>query len=102
MVPAFLPRGWVRNACVARAQLLKDARFDFGWDVFYLDYAVQAPISAVISPSAMAQYYRVFNFLWRLKRVEYGLSSVWKQHSIAEHSLRVRYPAVGAYADWAH
>jgi gamma-tubulin complex component 3 len=50
-----------------------------GWDVFTLDYHVDAPINTVFSPVAMLQYLQIFNFLWRLKRVEYTLSASWKK-----------------------
>lgn len=50
-----------------------------GWDVFTLDYHVDAPINTVFSPAAMLQYLQIFNFLWRLKRVEYTLSASWKK-----------------------
>jgi gamma-tubulin complex component 3 len=46
--------------------------------VFTLDYHVDVPINTVFSPNAMLQYLQIFNFLWRLKRVEYTLSASWK------------------------
>ncbi|KAI8333505.1 Spc98 family-domain-containing protein [Choanephora cucurbitarum] len=60
-------------------RLLEIQKDDLGWDVFSLDYHVDAPISTVFSPQAMHQYLQIFNFLWRLKRVEYTLSSSWRQ-----------------------
>ncbi|KAI9273637.1 gamma-tubulin complex component protein [Sporodiniella umbellata] len=60
-------------------RLLEIQKDDLGWDVFTLDYHVDAPINTVINPSAMAHYLQMFSFLWRLKRVEYTLSSSWKQ-----------------------
>ena len=41
-----------------------------GWDVFSLEYVVDDPLSTVFTEQAMGKYLRVFNFLWRLKRVE--------------------------------
>ncbi|KAI8367323.1 Spc98 family-domain-containing protein [Blakeslea trispora] len=60
-------------------RLLEIQKDDLGWDVFSLDYHVDAPINTVFSPTAMHQYLQIFNFLWRLKRVEYTLSSAWRQ-----------------------
>ncbi|KAG1151790.1 hypothetical protein G6F37_003138 [Rhizopus arrhizus] len=60
-------------------RLLEIQKNDLGWDVFTLDYHVDAPINTVINPSAMVRYLQVFNFLWRLKRVEYTLSASWRQ-----------------------
>ncbi|CAO3613996.1 unnamed protein product [Mucor hiemalis] len=59
-------------------RLLEIQKDDLGWDVFTLDYHVDTPINTVFNPSAMIQYLQIFNFLWRLKRVEYTLSASWK------------------------
>ncbi|ORX55582.1 hypothetical protein DM01DRAFT_1334976 [Hesseltinella vesiculosa] len=69
--PAMLNRLDVR--------LLEISPQDLGWDVFTLDYHVDSPINTVLSPPAMNQYLRVFNFLWRLKRVEYTLTATWRR-----------------------
>ena len=53
---------------------------DTGWDVFSLDYKVESPLSTILTPRAMAQYQQLFTFLWRLKRVEYGLTALWRRH----------------------
>ena len=60
-------------------RLLEIQKDDIGWDVFSLEYHVDAPINTVFSPAAMHQYLQAFNFLWRLKRVEYTLASAWRQ-----------------------
>lgn len=60
-------------------RLLEIQNDDLGWDVFTLDYHVDAPINTVFSSTAMHQYLQIFNFLWRLKRVEYTLSASWKK-----------------------
>jgi len=59
-------------------RLLEVSPGDTGWDVFSLHYHVDGPIRTVFSPEAMISYLRVFNFLWRAKRMEYILSSIWK------------------------
>lgn len=59
-------------------RLLEIQKDDLGWDVFTLDYHVDAPINTVFSPNVMLQYLQIFNFLWRLKRVEHTLSASWK------------------------
>ncbi|KAI7906548.1 Spc98 family-domain-containing protein [Cokeromyces recurvatus] len=60
-------------------RLLEIQKDDLGWDVFSLDYHVDAPINTIFSSTAMHQYLQIFNFLWRLRRVEYTLSSAWRQ-----------------------
>ncbi|XP_073206141.1 gamma-tubulin complex component 3 isoform X3 [Lepidochelys kempii] len=53
---------------------------DTGWDVFSLDYHVDGPIATVFTRECMSHYLRVFNFLWRAKRMEYILTDIWKGH----------------------
>lgn len=59
-------------------RLLELSPGDTGWDVFSLDYHVDGPISTVFTPQCKILYLRVFNFLWRAKRMEYILTQVWK------------------------
>ncbi|RUP51935.1 gamma-tubulin complex component protein, partial [Jimgerdemannia flammicorona] len=60
-------------------RLLEVSPGDLGWDVFTLDYHVDSPINTVFTPQAMHQYLKLFNFLWRLKRVEHTLSAAWRR-----------------------
>lgn len=48
---------------------------DIGWDVFTLDYKVDPPLNTIFTPQAMEKYLRIFKFLWRIKRVQFSLSS---------------------------
>ncbi|XP_038049883.1 gamma-tubulin complex component 3 homolog [Patiria miniata] len=59
-------------------RLLELSPGDTGWDVFSLDYHVDGPISTVFTPQCKILYLRVFNFLWRAKRMEYVLAQVWR------------------------
>ncbi|KAL8779875.1 MAG: hypothetical protein Q9194_001196 [Teloschistes cf. exilis] len=61
------------------ARLLELAHGDIGWDVFTLEYRIDAPVDVVITSWASTQYLRVFNFLWRIKRVEFALGSTWRR-----------------------
>lgn len=51
---------------------------DRGWDVFSLEYDAGVPLNTVFTESVMAMYLKIFNFLWKLRRVEHALISVWK------------------------
>ncbi|XP_058473292.1 gamma-tubulin complex component 3 isoform X2 [Solea solea] len=74
------------NAQFDNAEILKrlDVRLlevspgDTGWDVFSLDYHVDGPIATLFTRECMGHYLRVFNFLWRAKRIEYTLTDIWK------------------------
>eukprot|EP00795_Rhopilema_esculentum_P016861 gene16861-8336_t len=61
---------------------------DCGWDVFSLDYHVDGPISTVFTPDCMLFYLRIFNFLWRAKRIEYCLTEIWKNQMTCNKLLR--------------
>ncbi|KAI1314677.1 Gamma-tubulin complex component 3 [Mortierella claussenii] len=71
-------------------RLLEISPEDSGWDVFSLYYLVDAdsPISTILTPVAMHQYLKMFNFLWRLKRVEYALSSAWRRQTTSARAIR--------------
>jgi hypothetical protein len=63
------------------ASTLQKSQGESGWDVFSLAYRVELPISVVLHDKAMKLgYYRMFHFLWRLKRVDHLLSRVWQAH----------------------
>jgi gamma-tubulin complex component 3 len=51
-----------------------------GWEVFVLDYHVHAPVSAVVHRKALETYGRIFQLLFRVKRVEWALGTSWKEH----------------------
>lgn len=61
------------------ARLTEMEKGDTGWDVFTLEYKVDAPVDVIITPWANRQYLKIFNLLWRVKRVEFGLSSTWRR-----------------------
>ncbi|KAG0213595.1 Gamma-tubulin complex component 3 [Mortierella sp. GBA30] len=69
-------------------RLLEISPGDSGWDVFSLDYHVDSPINTILTPAAMHQYLKMFNFLWRLKRVEYALSSAWRRQTTSARAIR--------------
>lgn len=62
---------------------------DTGWDVFSLNYHVSSPVNVVISPTAAKRYLKIFNLLFKVKRMEYTLSSSWKRHLTANHTGKV-------------
>ncbi|KAL8947355.1 MAG: hypothetical protein Q9222_006359, partial [Ikaeria aurantiellina] len=61
------------------ARLLELSHGEIGWDVFTLEYKIDAPVDVVITAWASKQYLMVFNFLWRIKRVEFALGSTWRR-----------------------
>eukprot|EP00731_Ephydatia_muelleri_P030066 Em0021g589a len=60
-------------------KLLEASQGDKGWDVFSLHYHVDGPIETVFDEEVMAKYLRVFNFLWRAKRIEYYVANIWRE-----------------------
>ncbi|KAF9193806.1 Gamma-tubulin complex component 3 [Haplosporangium sp. Z 767] len=69
-------------------RLLELSQGDSGWDVFSLDYHVDSPINTILTPAAMEKYLTMFNFLWRLKRVEYALLSAWRRQTTSARAIR--------------
>ncbi|XP_028737129.1 gamma-tubulin complex component 3 [Peromyscus leucopus] len=69
-------------------RLLEVSPGDTGWDVFSLDYHVDGPIATVFTRECMGHYLRVFNFLWRAKRMEYILTDIRKGHMCNAKLLR--------------
>lgn len=61
------------------ARLTEMEKGDTGWDVFTLEYKVDAPVDVIITPWANRQYLKIFNLLWRVKRVEFALGSAWRR-----------------------
>ncbi|KAJ1697843.1 hypothetical protein LUZ63_006355 [Rhynchospora breviuscula] len=51
---------------------------DRGWDVFSLEYDAGMPLDTVFTASVMKRYLKIFNYLWKLKRVEHALTTIWK------------------------
>ncbi|XP_057509009.1 LOW QUALITY PROTEIN: gamma-tubulin complex component 3-like [Actinidia eriantha] len=62
-----------------RVKMMAHNTGDRGWDVFSLDYDARVPLNTVFTESVMAQYLKIFNFLWKLRRVEHALIGAWKQ-----------------------
>jgi gamma-tubulin complex component 3 len=76
-------------------QLLPGGNAELGWDVFTLRYSVDPPLTTVFNEWAMHRYLRIFNSLWRIKRVEYSLNSAWqrlKPNSVTRFSSLNRTP----------
>lgn len=61
------------------ARMLQLSHGDIGWDCFTLEYKIDAPIDVVVTDWGNRQYLKVFNFLWRIKRVEFALASTWRK-----------------------
>lgn len=61
------------------ARMLEYSQGEIGWDVFTLEYKVDAPVDTILDPEAMTSYLRVFNQLWRLKRTEYAVHATWQR-----------------------
>ncbi|KAK3764128.1 hypothetical protein RRG08_039298 [Elysia crispata] len=68
-------------------RLLDVSPGDTGWDVFSLEYGVDGPIRTVFTPECKIMYLRVFNFMWRAKRMEYVLAQIWKGQVSSQHGL---------------
>jgi gamma-tubulin complex component 3 len=59
------------------ARMLEYTHGELGWDVFTLEYKVDAPINTVLDSDTMIKYLKVFSHLWKMKRVEGTLTTTW-------------------------
>ncbi|KZT24524.1 gamma-tubulin complex DGRIP91/SPC98 component [Neolentinus lepideus HHB14362 ss-1] len=59
------------------ARVLEYSHGEIGWDVFTLEYKVDAPIDTIIDPESIIKYLKLFNHLWRIRRVEKALTRGW-------------------------
>nr|BAA94097.1 Alp6 [Schizosaccharomyces pombe] len=69
------------------ARLLELSHGETGWDVFTLEYKVDSPINVIITPYCSRQYLKIFNFLWRLKRIEFALAHSWRRVNLGERNV---------------
>ncbi|KAJ0981208.1 hypothetical protein J5N97_009463 [Dioscorea zingiberensis] len=61
-----------------KVKMMEHGDGDRGWDVFSLEYDAMVPLDTLFTASVMKKYLRIFNYLWKLKRVEHALIRVWK------------------------
>ncbi|EPZ31071.1 hypothetical protein ROZALSC1DRAFT_27485 [Rozella allomycis CSF55] len=66
-------------------RLLPISNQDTGWDVFSLDFHINFPLNTIIDLNAMEKYLRLFQFLWRIKRLEHNLINIYKDHMSNKH-----------------
>uniref|UniRef100_A0A158QGG9 Gamma-tubulin complex component n=1 Tax=Rodentolepis nana TaxID=102285 RepID=A0A158QGG9_RODNA len=59
-------------------EVLETAEGDSGWDVFSLGYTIDGPLTTIFPPECRLFYLKAFSFLWRLKRMEFMLSALWR------------------------
>ncbi|KAG6860233.1 hypothetical protein C0995_013839 [Termitomyces sp. Mi166 len=59
------------------ARMLEYSHGEIGWDVFTLEYKVDAPIDTVLDPVSMETYLKLFRHLWQMKRIEATLNAGW-------------------------
>jgi gamma-tubulin complex component 3 len=68
-------------------KLLEASSGDNGWDIFSLNYKVDPPISTILTHETIQGYLKVFNLLWKLKRVEHALNTSWVQQTSYRNEL---------------
>ncbi|KAG6504408.1 gamma-tubulin complex component 3-like isoform X1 [Zingiber officinale] len=61
-----------------KVKMMEHSDGDRGWDVFSLEYDARVPLDTVFTAIVMKKYLKIFNFLWKLRRVEHALLGVWK------------------------
>lgn len=81
--------------------MLEYSHGEIGWDVFTLEYKVDAPIDTVLDSEAMIKYLKLFNHLWKIKRTESALSKGWMRVAGGARTF-LRVPGTRAPALYRH
>ncbi|KYR01195.1 spindle pole body component 98 [Tieghemostelium lacteum] len=68
--------------------LLEAKEKSIGWDIFSLDYHVDAPLNTILRSTDIVKYKKIFHFMWGIKRVEFSLNSIWRKFRASGESLR--------------
>jgi len=71
--------------------MLEYSQGEIGWDVFTLEYKVDAPLDTVLDPDSMVKYLKLFNHLWKMKRIESTMTKGWARTAGATKAF-VRIP----------
>ncbi|RDW31443.1 Spc98 family-domain-containing protein [Yarrowia lipolytica] len=95
---ARFDKEWVLRNLDAR--ILELGHGALGWDVFTLEYHLQPPLEGILMGSMEKKsYLRIFNFLWRIKRVSHALNNGWRRMRIQsfanpQNSLSTIWPSL--------
>jgi len=60
---------------------------EWGGDDFLLHYKVDAPLTAVVHPSAVLKYHKMFQLLWKCKKLEGSVSQTWRNALIVNRAV---------------
>jgi gamma-tubulin complex component 3 len=71
-----------------QVRLLTISPNDIGWDVFSLDYVMDGPLKTIFTTDCLHKYLRIFNFLWRVKRMEYAMCAIWCKQKADKEKFR--------------
>ena len=82
------------------ARMLELSHGEIGWDVFTLEYKVDAPVDVIVNAHGSKQYLKVFNFLWRVKRVEFALGVTWRRCMTGARGVLAAAEADALARDW--
>jgi gamma-tubulin complex component 3 len=61
-------------------RLLKPEPGQIGWDIFSLNYVMDSPLTTIFDAEVNFKYLQIFNFLWKVKSIEYWLNEIWILH----------------------
>eukprot|EP01079_Euglenida_sp_SAG-EU17-18_P001692 gene1692-451_t len=56
-----------------------------GWDVFALQYIPPTPLDVILTQQMMGSYTLLFQWLWRIKRMEASLAGTYLKHTTLSH-----------------
>jgi gamma-tubulin complex component 3 len=80
--------------------MLEYSHGEMGWDVFTLEYRIDAPIDTVITPDGMINYMKLFNHIWKMRRVESSLTKSWMRMAGGARTF-LKLPGKGSFPQQA-
>lgn len=62
---------------------------DKGWDIFTLDYSIDAPLSTFFTSESLEMYRKIFKFLWKVKQAHFFMNSFYQNRNLIQLEILV-------------
>jgi hypothetical protein len=81
------------SECINRLniKLLEPNLGDTGWDIFSLEYIIKIPLTVIFNKNLLLRYQELFKFFWKLKKLEYNQSQIWRNFFYHSHNLKKKF-----------
>lgn len=82
--------------CINRLniKLLEPNLGDTGWDIFSLEYIIKIPLTVIFNKNLLLRYQELYKFFWKLKKLEYNQSQIWRNFFYHSHNLKKKFDSI--------